>query len=321
MGSKGSNKTQTQTNQSQTYTPDPRIQQAGYQALSGAQSAASQPFQMPLAPVAGFTPFQQQAFGATQNALGMAQPFINQGQQYLQQSASPITGSDVNQYYNPMAQNVTNQLQNIFGRQMQQTTGQATQAAGGVGADRIAVAQGNLANQQGLAAGQTYAGLYQQALQAAQQQKSMAAGAGYGIAQLGPAAQAAQLQGIGALGVAGTQQQQLAQAQMNAPYQQQLAQIAYPFQTSQYLAGITGALAPALGGTTAGSGQSETTPPTPSALSQGLGIGASAIGLYGSAGGFNGGFGGMKGTNAGSYGGTGLGGYGGLYRRGGRLAD
>lgn len=226
----------------------------------------------------------------------MAQPYFDLGQQYLQQSAAPVSASDVSGYYNPMASNVTAQMQNIFGQQQRNTTGQLTQAAGGVGADRIAVGQSELANQQGLAAGQTYASLYQQALQAAQQQKQMQAGAGFGIAQMGPAAQGANLQGTTALGQAGSQQQQLAQAQQTAGYQQQLAQIAYPFQTPQYLAGITAGLAPAAGGSTAG--QSTTTYPSPSPLAQALGIGTSAIGLGGAMGGFGGGIG--KGTYGGA---------------------
>ena len=277
MGSKGSNTVQ----QTQSYSPNPAIAAAGTQALTGAQTAAQAPFQMPVAPVAGFNADQLAAFGATNAAQGMAQPYINQGANYLNQSAQPISAQQVANYYNPMAANVTAQMQNIFGEQQAQNTGSLTQTAGGVGSDRIAVGQADLANQQSLAAGQTYSGLYQQALQAAQGQQQMEAGAGYGLGQLGPAAENAQLQGISAQLGTGGLQQQLAQAQLNAPYQQQLAQIAYPFQTSQYLAGVTGSLAPALGGTSQGS----VTYPSPSALAQALGVGTSALGALGSAGG------------------------------------
>lgn len=294
MGSKGSNTTT--TDQTQQYTPNPMVGAAGTQALTGAMNAANQPFQMPTAPVAGFNPFQQQAFGQIQGMQGMALPYINQGQGYLQQSAAPITGQDVAQYYNPMADNVTRQMQNIFGQQNLQNTSQLTQAAGGVGADRIGVGQANMANQQGLAAGQTYAGLYQQALQGAQQQKQMEAGAGYGISQLGPVAQNAYLQGTGALGQAGGQQQQQSQAELNAPYQNRLAQIAYPFQTAQYLAGIAGGLGPAMGGTTTGQGTQ--TQGSPSPWAQMLGIGTGLVGLGGQAGMFGGG--GGKGSQTGS---------------------
>jgi hypothetical protein len=214
----------------------------------------------------------------------MAQPYLGAGANYLMGSAAPVTGQDVSQYYNPMANQVMSQLQNIFGNQMRTLTGNVTQQAGGVGADRIGVAQSNLANQQGLAAGQTMANLYYPALQAAQQQRQMMAGAGFGLGQLGPAAQTSQLQGIQALLGAGGQQQGLAQAMMNAQYQQQLGQIAYPFQTGQYLAGITGGLAPAMGGQTTGAAQTTQTPAQPSGLAQGLGLGTAGIGALGSLG-------------------------------------
>jgi hypothetical protein len=282
-----------------------------------ATGAANLPFNMPQAPVAGFSPLQQQAFGEIQGLQGMAQPYFNMGQNYLQQSAAPVTGADVANYYNPMAANVTAQMQNIFGQQQRNTTGQLTQAAGGVGADRIAVGQSELANQQGLAAGQTYAGLYQQALQAAEQNKQMEAGAGMGIAQMGPAAMNAQMSGANQLLGAGGLQQQLSQAQMNAPYQQQLAQIAFPYQQAQYLAGITGGLSGAMGGTT--TGNATTTYPTPSPLSQALGIGTAGLGMYGALGGIGG-----KGSlsSMGGMNGYGTQGMGGWYDRGGRaMAD
>src|SRR5258705_13339281 len=177
MGSKGSQ--QTTQNQSQSYTPAG----LGYMqsALQQGQNAAQLPFNLSAAPVAGFSQDQQTAFGNVNAAQGMAQPYINQAQQYF----SP---QGAQQFFNPYADAVTAQMKNIFGQQNQQNTANLTQAAGGVGADRIAVGQGNLANQQGLAAGQTYANLYGQAAQQAQS-------AGYGTAALGSQAQNAALQG------------------------------------------------------------------------------------------------------------------------------
>src|SRR5713226_74236 len=166
-------------------------------------------------------------------------------------------------------------MQNIFGQQQSQQQGQLTQAAGGVGADRIAVGQSELANQQGLAAGQTLSGLYNNAAQQAQS-------AGYGTAALGSQAQNAALQGAQAQLGTGGLQQQLSQAQLNSPYQLQLAQLAYPFQTSQFLSGAVGSLAPGLGGTTSGTGS--TTAPSPSMLSQILGLGTAAAGVAGGSG-------------------------------------
>src|SRR5262245_63150833 len=101
-------------------------------------------------------------------------------------------------------------MQDVFGQQMKQATGNSIARAGGVGADRIAVAQSNLAKQQDLAAGQVSAQLYDQAAQQAQ-----SGAMGYG--NLGNAYQNSVIQGANALLGTGGLQQQLSQAQANAP--------------------------------------------------------------------------------------------------------
>ena len=272
---KGSNTTT--TNQNQTYAPAG----AGYiqNALNTAQNAANLPFNIPQAPVAGFTGQQQQAFGLAGNT-GIQNPYLQQAQNYFQQGAQP----NISQFFNPQASAVTAQLNNIFGQQQQQTTGNLTQAAGGVGADRIAVGQSELANQQGLSAGQTLAGLYTTAGNQALQEQSALQGAGYGIAGLGGQAQQANINDVNTLLGSGGLQQQLAQAQLNAPYQQQLAQAAFPYQQSNFLSNAVGSLAPGLGGTSYGTGT--TTGPSPSIWSQILGGGLAATGAVGASGGF-----------------------------------
>jgi len=257
-GSKGT--TDTTTNQTQTYTP------AGLSyiqnALNQGQAAAQLPFNIPQAPVAGFSPDQLSGFGAVQQAQGSAQPYYNQAQSFF----SPQGAS---QFFNPMSDAIMAQMQNVFGQQNQQNNANLVQSAGGVGADRIAVGQGNLANQQGLAAGQTLAQLYQQAQNTAQS-------AGQNMAGLGSNVFNTNMQGAqGLLGIGGMQQG-LAQQQMNAPYQQALAAAAFPYQQAQFDAGITGALAPAMGGTTQGTGTT-TTQYNPSLASQ-IGGGALAAG-------------------------------------------
>jgi len=296
----GGNKGQSQQSQTQSYSPDPRA--AGYitNALDRASATANLGFNVPVAPVAGFSNDQQSAFNTVRNAQGMAQPYFNQAADLYNQGA---TGSNISNFFNPYASAVTNNLKDIFGSQMSQTTGQLTQAAGGVGADRIAVGQSELAKQQGLAAGQTLASLYQPALQASQ---SAAFNGAQGLMGVGQGAQNAQLQGANAQMGTGGLQQQLAQAQMNAPYQWQVAQAAFPYQQSQFLSGAVGALAPGLGGTTAG--QSTSTPPQPSIWSQLLGGAGAIAGGLGASGAF-GSNGWMTGSNQTPIGAT-YGGYG-----------
>src|SRR5262249_26507274 len=273
MGSFCGAKSQTvQTNQSQNYTPDPYARGAIQGALGTAQNVAQTPFSTPQAPVAGFSPDQLRAFQLTGQVPGMAQPYFDQAQGYL-------TGQRTGDFFNPYAANVTAGLEDIFGKQMSQTTGQLTQAAGGVGADRIAVGQSELARQQSLGAGQTLANLYAPALQAAQT-------AGFGLANFGPASQNAALQGAQALLGTGGLQQQLAQAQANAPYQQELARINWPYMNSQFLTGSVGALAPGLGGTTQGQGQTIYPPGNPwgSIIGAGTAL-AGGLGSFGGGGG------------------------------------
>lgn len=278
MGSKGA---QTTTNQTQTYTPNP--QAAGYitNALDRGQIAANNQFAIPQAPVAGFSQDQQGAFQGFRDAQGAAQPYYNQAANFYNQSAQ---GPDISKFFNPYAGAVGASMRDLYGQQNSQNTGQLTQAAGGVGADRIAVGQAELAKQQDLAYGQTMASLYQPSLQAAMQQQGVLQNAAAGYQQLGANTQNSQLQGSNALLGSGGLQQQLAQAQMNSPYQQQLAQAAFPYQQAQFLAGITGSLAPGLGGTTTGQGQS--TAPGPSIWSQLLGGGAAIAGGLGATGAF-----------------------------------
>lgn len=304
MGSKGSQTSQ--TNQSQTYAPAG----AGYiqNALNTAQNAAQLPFNIPQAPVAGFSQDQQNAFNTVNNAQGMAQPYINQ-------AAQDFSAQGAQNFLNPYASNVMAQMQNLYGQQQSQNTANLTQSAGGVGADRIAVGQGNLANQQDLAAGQTMSGLYSNAVQQAQS-------AGYGTAALGSQAQNAALSGAQAQLGTGGLQQQLSQAQLNSPYQQQLAQAAFPYQQSQFLSGAVGSLAPGLGGTTTGQGNT-TSQYNPSIWGQ-IGGGIQALGgIGGYLGGSGSGKGGTPGTSiGGSYGPTSYGGSAGptpLVARGGAI--
>src|SRR5882672_696441 len=106
MGSKGSQVSN--TNQTQTYNPAG----ASYlqNALNQGQAAAQLPFNIPQAPVAGFSGQQQQAFNQTGAAQGIQNPYLQSAQSYF----SPQGAS---QFFNPMADAVTAQLQNIFGQQ------------------------------------------------------------------------------------------------------------------------------------------------------------------------------------------------------------
>lgn len=292
---KGSNSTTT-VNQ-----PPPQVMAAYEKALAGAQAAASAPYQQYNGALqAPFSPAQMQGFDAVQNAQGAAVPYINTASQYLDQSTAPLMNGvqqfspqAIQQYQSPYTQQVVDATQAQFNNQNAQAanrlTGQAA-SAGALGGDRAGVAQAALAGQQQLAQAPVIAGLNQsgyntalnefnrqQQLQlgANQAQAGLAQNAASGFSSLGNQALGSQLTGANALLGVGQTQQQQAQTALNIPYQQFLAQQAYPFQTSQFFTNAAEGLGSGMGGTSTATG------PQPSMLSQGLGLATGLIGLAG----------------------------------------
>lgn len=267
------------TTQTQTYQADPNVAAAGNEALDMARNAAGQPFQMPAAPVAGLNPFQQQAFGQIQGIQGGLQPYFDRASADLTRSASPISESDIQGYMNPYSDAVlANMKKYIFDPQRRDTMGRGQQAAGGIGAERLALTSQNLDKTQADALAGAMAGFYTPAMAQAQRSKEMAMASASGWANLGLQNQSGNLQGIQALLGAGNQQQGQTQAELMSPYQQRLAEIAYPYQNAQFLAGITGGMAPVFRGTQTGTTVQQ--PSQPSLMNQIIGAGTAAAGAY-----------------------------------------
>lgn len=144
------------------------------------------------------------------------------------------------------------------------------------------MAQAQLAGQQQLAQAPVLAGLanqgYQSGVQTALSQQQAQAQGAYSLGALGTAGQNAALTGAGAQVGAGTLQQSTQQAQDQTAYQQFLQQQAYPFQTTQWLAGIDTGVGSQLGGTSTSNGS--TTSPAPSPFGQIAGLGLAAAGAF-----------------------------------------
>ena len=292
---KGSGSTNTVTSSA---APPQYVADAYQNAIGAAQSAASKPLQQYQGPmVAGFTPNQNQAFNQIQNAQNIALPYEQQAAQSIANSQTNIWGNapqysanSVNQYYNPYQQDVVNStMANINETNAEQQQGVVGNAitSGAWGGDRSAVAQSELARQQGLANNQTLAQLQQQGFTGAQSefnsqqganisaqeaQNWLASNAGYGYGQLGTSSLQNQLAGSSALLQAGGLQQQLGQEVLNVPYEQFQAQQAYPLQTAQYFANI----AEGIGGSSPLT--TSTTSPGPSTASQIGGLGLAGLG-------------------------------------------
>ena len=268
------------TNQTQSYTPDAGVAASGRQVLDMAGSAASRPFEMPAAPVAGFNPFQQQAFSQYQGMQGGTDPYFQNAAAGMERAGQPVTQQEIASYMNPYAdQALASMKKYVFDPQRRNTMGSAVQTAGGVGADRLALTSQNLDKTQADALSGAQAGFYSNAMQQAQRAKEMALTSGQGWANLGIGRQGAQLQATGALAGAGSQQQAQTQRELMSPYQQRLAEIAYPMQQASFLSGITGDMSNVFKGTQTSQGTTTSQAAQASPMNQIIGLGMAGAGL------------------------------------------
>jgi hypothetical protein len=265
-----------------TSQPPAAVQQAYGELTNAAFNQSQQPLsQYSGSLVAGFTPQQQQGFQTVANSAGVADPYINSAAQEFGSATTPLYDT-VQNYESPYTTDVTNATQSLFNQQnatqLQQVQGQATQA-GAYGGDREAVAQALTAQQQQLAEAPTLANTeqqgYQTALSADEAQGWLGSQAGFGMSSLGTEAQNTALTGASANISAGGMQQQLAQEELNVPYEEYTQQQAYPYQQLQFLAPIVEGTGSLSGGT------GTTTTPAPSTLSQLGGLGMAGLGAYG----------------------------------------
>lgn len=269
----------TTKNETKAYSANPLTQQYANKAF-GALDAADPISGMRAQDIAGFTPDQHAAFQNIRNVQGQTNPYFQAAQNYLQRGSSPLDLGRVEDLYKRQSDPVFRSLNDTFGQQMKETTGNLVQAAGGTGASRIGVGQAQLAKQQGLAAGDVGAKLYQQALDQMNQEKMRQQSAAVLSGNLGIGDLGARLQEIGALQGAGQQQQQLAQLQADAPWAFQNMAAMFPYQKALAQSQQVAGLAPALGGTTTGHSVEEATKES-DPLGTIAGLGMTGLGLAG----------------------------------------
>lgn len=272
------------TKQEQSTAPNPAAMAAYNSVLGRASEVANTPYQAYGGQLtADFNPQQQAGVGSINANAGFAQPYISEAAAYARQAGQPISQGDIERYQDPYTQMVVNATQAQFNNQNQQQQssllGNAA-AKGALGGDRVGVAQANLAGQQNLAQSPVIAGLYSQgfnrALQAAQQQQAASGQAGYALGNLGVAGQQAGLAGGQAQLGAGGIEQQSEQQRLNSLYQQFQLQQAFPYQQTQWLAGINTGVGSQMGGTTSGTLEK----PPPNQAAQWAGLGLSAAGMF-----------------------------------------
>jgi hypothetical protein len=288
-----------------TTGPTPDIKKYWTDLLARAQNVSNTPYK-PYGGqlVAPFSGLQKAAFGAAPGVFTAGQPYMGQAAGFAQAAAAPVnatavdptawSGAQVSQYMNPYQSQVVNATManmNEMNAQQQQQLISNPGSMGAFGGDRMAVAQAELARQQGLAGGQTLAGLNQANYQQAQQEFNQQQGVGLQAGQFNAAqnlqaqeanrqnsiyaaglmgnlsnmAQQQYLAGVNTENQLGSEQMQRQQAVDQSRYQQWLNQRAYPFQTTQFMSNILQGVGPSAG--------TQTTQPSPNPLSQGLGLG------------------------------------------------
>lgn len=282
----GGSKGQTKTSQTSTTSATPEAMAAYRDILSRAQEVAATPYQAYEGErVAGFTPYQEQAFGQIAGAQGAGMGTLAEAGEAARRGAQAITAADIQRGMDPYQQQVIQTTMDEMARQnaieQSRLQGQAI-SAGAFGGDRAGIAASELAKRQGETRAATMASLLSQGYnravaqaQADRQAAQVGTGQLMGVAQQEfgmPLSQAQALAGVG------TAQQQLAQQQLNVPYQQYLEQRAYPFQQAQWLAGLSTGVGGAMGGTTTGQGTRQD--PPPNIFNQLVGAGMTAAMMF-----------------------------------------
>lgn len=270
---------------SQSYAPTPEALAAYREILDRAQGVANTPFTGYSGElVAPLTAQQRTGIGNINSAASATQPWLQQGIDTVGNWLTTPLQQATQQYMSPFTQNVVDATQNQFANQnAQQQQGVLGNAIsqGALGGNRVGVGQGILAGQQALAQAPVIAGLYDKGY--SQAQNTALAMQQAGLVGLG-ALQSTGLQGAQAQVGAGSLEQQTQQAENQARQNQFMLQQAYPFQTTQWLAGLGTGVGSQMGGSSVGSGTQQTQQPAPSMFGQILGGGMGLAGLAGQAG-------------------------------------
>lgn len=251
----------TKQNSVSTYTPTPEAAALYSNIIKQAQSAQSAYNPATAQTVAGFTPDQLKAFSNIGTNQGIWQPNVNAAGEMVSGAGAGISDTDISKFYNPYQKDVIDTtMQQMRDQDALATRGYMANevAQGGLGGNGIFLGKAQLAADQGKTRAATLANLnntgWQQALAAAQADKSRGLTAGQTLAGIGQmqgqlsAADAAQLLN------AGNQQQAQQQNVNNAASQNALNEQLWPMQQAQWLASIGAGIGPLTGGTTASQG-------------------------------------------------------------------
>lgn len=297
----GGNKNSSTTSTTTTSSLPPQVAKA-YEALLGFGTGVAQlPLQQYGGPrVAGFTPDEENAFQLTEQAAGIGLPYLNSAANYYGQGAAPVwsqvpqyNSANLQPYMDPWNEDVidTTVADMEHGFNVDRNNFMSAMAPqGAFYGDRAGVAMAELMRGQSANRNRTIADLrsrgFGNAQQAFTQQQNMALqglgadaqramSAAGGLGSLGQLAQGMTHADIAALLRSGALQRQVAQSQLDIPYQNFLEQQQYPWKVADFLRGLVSGT-----GSQGMINNSSTTTPGPSPLAQIAGLGTAGLGLY-----------------------------------------
>ena len=247
----------------------PGIEERKIELMDLARQVAQKPVAIPDIKVAPFGALEQQGLTAA-GTTGVGGQTTTAGIGQLLGAAAPIGQQQIQQYFNPYQDFVTDEIT----RQAQIAQNRlAAEAAdsGAFGGARQGIQGAELQARALDAIGRSRAQGFNTALSAAQDQQRVQLGAGQQLLGAGLQQQQMAAQDIGQLLGAGGLQRQLAQQALDAQRQTTLQQSFEPFQRAEFLSNIYAA------GPKTQSGITATTAPQPSPLAQAVGTG---IGAY-----------------------------------------
>lgn len=247
----------------------PGIEERKIELMDLARQVAQKPVAIPEIQVAPFTALEQQGLTAA-GTTGVGGQTTTAGIGQLLGAATPIGQQQIQQYFNPFQDFVTDEI--IRQAQIAQNRlGQQAIRAGAFGGGREGVAQAELQARALEEIGKSRARGFDTALAAAQDQQRVGLSAGQQLLGAGQQQQAMAAQDISQLLGAGGLQRQLAQQALDAQRQTQLQQSFEPFQRAEFLSNIYAA------GPKSQSGITAVTAPQPSPLAQAVGTGLGAF--------------------------------------------
>ena len=234
-----------------------------------AAKLAAQPVALPAIQVAPTTGLEQAAFTQA-GQTGVGAPTLQAG---ITAAASGVQAPNINQFFNPFDQFVSDEVTRQAGIAQNQLAAQAVRA-GAFGGGREGVQRAEIERARQANIGQLRATGFQQALGAAQAERQRQLQGGQLLGALGAQQQQMGLADIQSQLQAGAVQRGLGQAALEASRQTQLQRQFEPFQRIEFLKGIMTNLPTTQSSITA------TTAPGSNPVSQALGAGLGAYSTY-----------------------------------------